>query len=90
VKFIFFGLLIFNLGQQVWNFSNPKNKPSFIVENEKEIKNANAVYQTGKVEQDVILYLYFLNDKIEFRMPENLGKSERWIRRKNGEYILGK
>lgn len=87
-KFVFLGLLVFTLGRQVWHFSKPKEMPPFIVENEKEIRSANAVYQAGKIEQDVMLYLYFLNENIKFEEPENLFKKGVLVKSENGAPVL--
>lgn len=90
VKFIFFGLLLFTLGRQVWDFSKPKNKPSFIVENAEKIKTASMVYQSGQIEQDVLLYLYFLNDNLIFKEPMKLDKRAVFIKSKDGQYTTEK
>ena len=87
-NFIFLGLLVFTLGRQVWHFSKPEAMSPFIVKNEKEIRTANAVYQAGKIEQDVMLYLYFLNENIKFEEPKNLFKKGVLVKGENGVPVL--
>ena len=77
VKYAFAALLAFTLGRHFLEILTPKSKPSIIVENAGKLSQASAIVQTGPVEQDVLLYLYFQNRHLVFsKKPEALQAGE--------------
>ncbi len=67
IAWIFYGLLAFTLVLQLVRLTEVKSKPEIITNSSDLMTKADSIYVVGTIEQDVLLYIYFQNQRLVFK-----------------------